>query len=34
MMDEVFVLSEVLKLEACLDFPDEMGRRGIVKLGS
>ena len=28
-MDEVFVLSEILKLGAYLDFSDEMGRRGL-----
>lgn len=31
-MDGVFVLSEMLKLGAYLDFSDEMGRKGIVKL--
>ena len=31
-MDGVFVLSEMFKLGAYLDFSDEMGRRGIVKL--
>lgn len=31
-IDGVFVLSEMLKLGACLDFSDEMGRKGIVKL--
>ena len=31
-MDGVFVLSEMLKLGGYLDFSDEMGRRGIVKL--
>ena len=31
-MDRVFVLSEMLQLGAYLDFSDEMGRRGIVKL--
>ena len=31
-MDRVFVLSEMFKLGACLDFSVEMGRRGIVKL--
>jgi hypothetical protein len=31
-IDGVFVLSELLKLGACLDFSDEMGRKGIVKL--
>ena len=31
-MDGVFVLSEMIKLGAYLDFSDEMGRRGIVKL--
>jgi hypothetical protein len=32
MTDGVFVLSEMLKLGGCLDFSDEMGRKGIVKL--
>ena len=31
-IDGVFVLSEMLKLGAYLDFSDEMGRKGIVKL--
>jgi len=30
--DGVFVLSEMLKIGAYLDFSDEMGRKGIVKL--
>ena len=33
-MDGVLVLSDVLKLGACLDFSDEMGWRGIAKLVS
>ena len=31
-IDGVFVLAEMLRLGACLDFSDEMGRRGVVKL--
>lgn len=31
-IDGVFVLGEMLKLGACLDFSDEMGRKGVVKL--
>jgi len=30
--DGVFVLSEMLKIGTYLDFSDEMGRKGIVKL--
>jgi condensin complex subunit 3 len=31
-IDGMFVLGEMLRLGACLDFSDEMGRRGVVKL--